>query len=121
MVDLFKEIRGEQQQQNAPSPFVFVNPHTGNPYRRDADTAWQNALKNAKLPDVHFHDLRHTAASHLRMQGVDLLTLQELLGHKDGRMTKRYAHADLAHRLAAVETLKRAYRLPTPEGQKESQ
>jgi len=119
MVDLFKEIQTEQQHE--PSLFVFVNPHTGNPYRRDADTAWQNALKNAKLSDVHFHDLRHTAASHLRMQGVDLFTLQELLGHKDGRMTKRYAHADLSHRLAAVETLERAYRLPAPEEKKEPQ
>jgi len=90
------------------SPFVFVNPYTGKPYRRDNDTAWQLALKRPGLSDVHFHDLRHTAASHLRMQGVDMLPLQELLGHKDGRMTKRYAHADPAHRLVAVAALERA-------------
>jgi site-specific recombinase XerD len=38
------------------------------------------------------HDLRHTYASQLRMQGVDLHTLGQLLGHKDLRMTARYSH-----------------------------
>ncbi|MGE0827174.1 MAG: tyrosine-type recombinase/integrase [Candidatus Binatia bacterium] len=74
-------------------------------------------MKRAELSDVHFHDLRHTAASHLRMQGTDLLTLQELLGHKDGRMTKRYAHADLTPSLRAVAALERASQLPEPEKQ----
>lgn len=115
MIDLLKEIQAEQRQIGVTSPFVFVNPNTSKPYRRDSDTAWQTALRNAKLSDVHFHDLRHTTASHLRMQGVDMLTLQELLGHKDGRMTKRYAHADSAHRLAAVAALERAYQLPAPK------
>src|SRR5262249_44949522 len=110
MVEMCKEIKAEQEQLGQQTPFVFVNPQTGKPYRRDADTAWYNALQRAGLSDVHFHDLRHTTASHLRMQGVDLLTLQELLGHKDGRMTKRYAHANAEHRLAAVGLLEKAYK-----------
>lgn len=110
MTALLSEIKAEQVQLELNSPWVFPNPATRKPYRRDADTAWINALRKAGLSDVHFHDLRHTTASHLRMQGVDLLTLQELLGHKDGRMTKRYAHADAAHRLAAVGLLEKAYK-----------
>ena len=46
------------------------------------------------------------------MQGADLLTVQEILGHKDLRMTARYAHVGQHHKLAAVETLERAYHLP---------
>ena len=46
----------------------------------------------AGIEDFRFHDLRHTYASYLRQNGVDLHTIATLLGHKDLRMTKRYAH-----------------------------
>jgi len=39
-----------------------------------------------------FHDLRHTFGSHLVMQGVDLKTVQQVMGHKDIKMTMRYSH-----------------------------
>ena len=39
-----------------------------------------------------FHDLRHTAASWLRMKGADIHTVAQLLGHKDLRMAARYQH-----------------------------
>lgn len=42
-----------------------------------------------------FYDLRHTFASYLRQQGVDLHTISKLLGHKDLRITKRYAHLNV--------------------------
>ena len=103
MVDLCKEMQAEQQ--NVPSPFVFVNPYTGNPYRRDADTAWQTALKNAKLPDVHFHDLRHTAASWLVMKGADLIAMKEILGHHDLKTTQRYAHLSPGYLRTALRKL----------------
>lgn len=52
------------------------------------------ACKVAKItPAVSFHDLRHTYASHLAQAGVDLLTINKLLGHADTRITsKHYAH-----------------------------
>lgn len=45
-----------------------------------------------KIHDASFHSLRHTAASWLTMQGVDLYTVGKILGHKTPRMTQRYAH-----------------------------
>ena len=41
---------------------------------------------------IHFHDLRHTFASHWVMKGGDLFKLQKILGHKTVQMTMRYAH-----------------------------
>ena len=52
-----------------------------------------------------FHNLRHTFASHLVMAGVDLRTIQELLGHKSFEMTLRYAHLSPDHKKAALDIL----------------
>ena len=48
--------------------------------------------RRLKIADFRFHDLRHTAASWLRMQGADIHTVAQLLGHKDLRMAARYQH-----------------------------
>ena len=52
-----------------------------------------------------FHDLRHTFASHLVMNGVDLVTIQQLLGHGSINMTMRYSHLAPEHRAKAVKVL----------------
>ena len=59
----------------------------------------------AGLADFTWHCLRHTFASRLAMAGVDLRTIQELMGHKTIAMTCRYAHLAESHKLAAVERL----------------
>jgi site-specific recombinase XerD len=63
------------------------------------------ALKRAGIQGFTWHCLRHTFASRLVMAGVDLRTVQELLGHKTLAMTLRYSHLSPAHRLAAVQRL----------------
>jgi integrase len=50
------------------------------------------AVKEARLDDFRFHDLRHTFATRLVQAGVDLYKVGKLLGHKDIRMTQRYSH-----------------------------
>ena len=61
----------------------------------------------AKLQIVNFrfHDLRHIAASWLRMQGADIHTVAQLLGHKDLRMAARYQHLSPAFLGEAVRKL----------------
>src|SRR5262249_14778853 len=110
IIGVLREIRSEQEQAGLFSPYVFPNPATGKPYRHDVKTAWYTALRKAGIVDFHFHDLRHTCASYLRMQGVDLRTIAEILENKDLKMIKRYAHIALTHRLAAIEKLESAYR-----------
>ncbi len=66
---------------------------------------FEPAVKKAGLKDFTWHCLRHTFASRLVMAGVDLRTVQELMGHKTIQMTTRYAHLAPAHTLAAVEKL----------------
>ncbi len=66
---------------------------------------FDTAVKNAQLREFTWHCLRHTFASRLVMMGVDLRTVQELMGHKDIRMTCRYSHLSPGHKLEAVEML----------------
>jgi site-specific recombinase XerD len=63
------------------------------------------AVKAAGLQAFTWHCLRHTFASRLVMAGVDIRTVQELLGHKTISMTVRYSHLAPKHTLAAVERL----------------
>lgn len=63
------------------------------------------ALDTARIQGFRWHDLRHTFASRLVMAGVDLRTVQELMGHKTMAMTLRYSHLSPAHQLDAVQRL----------------
>lgn len=66
--------------------------------------AWERARDAVELGDVHFHDLRHSAASEMVNAGVDLYTVGRVLGHRDARSTQRYAH--LAHETLAAAVSK---------------
>lgn len=74
-------------------------------YDRQLQRAFRGLLKKAGISNFHFHDLRHTFASYLRQNGVDLHTISKLLGHRDLRMTKRYAHLNVDALRAAVSRL----------------
>ena len=71
-------------------------------------TAWENAVRNAGLADFHFHDLRHTFASYLAMQGASLREIADALGHKTLAMVMRYSHLTEAHTRSVVERMNRA-------------
>jgi integrase len=67
--------------------------------------AFRRACQRAGILDCRFHDLRHTFGSHLAMEGFNLRTIQQLLGHRDLRMTTRYAHLSAEHLQQAVNRL----------------
>lgn len=71
----------------------------------DLRTPWETALKKAEIDDFKFHDLRHSAASYLAMNGATLAELAEILGHKTLQMVKRYAHFSEAHTAGVVERM----------------
>lgn len=67
------------------------------------------------IHDASFHSLRHTAASWLVMQGVDLYAVGQLLGHKTPRMTQRYAHLSPQYLAGAVGKLDGVFEHVMPE------
>jgi integrase len=89
---------------------VFPAPVDGRtePKPIDITSAWERALKKAGIEDFRFHDLRHTAASYLAMNGATLAEIAEVLGHKTLQMVKRYAHLTESHTSKVVERMNRA-------------
>lgn len=71
--------------------------------------AFKRASKAAGIADFRLHDLRHTAASWLRMKGADIHTVAQLLGHKDLRMAARYQHLSPAFLADAVKGLDKVF------------
>lgn len=76
--------------------------------RRRIRDAWEHAVKRADIADFRFHDLQHTFASYLAMNGASLLEIAEVLGHKTLNMVKRSAHLSEAHTRGVVERMNRA-------------
>jgi site-specific recombinase XerD len=67
--------------------------------------SFASACRRAGIEAFRFHDLRHTFASQLVMNGISLKAVQELLGHADIKMTMRYSHLSQAHLQDAVAVL----------------
>ncbi|MEX5217495.1 MAG: site-specific integrase [Nitrospira sp.] len=88
---------------------VFLQ-RNGDPVTGDMVTiAFRRACHAVGVADFRFHDLRHTFASALVQRGVDLYRVQRLLGHRDGRMTQRYAHLSPENLREAVQVFKDDY------------
>lgn len=80
---------------NLDCDLIFPGKNFKNPM--DIRTPWETVLKRANIKDFRFHDLRHSAASYLAMNGASLAEIAEILGHKTLQMVKRYAHLSDAH------------------------
>jgi site-specific recombinase XerD len=83
----------------------YVCPRKKKEGQRDFSKWFEETVTAAGIPDLHWHDLRHTFASRLVMSGVDIRTVGELLGHSSIQTTMRYAHLSQEHRHAAVGAL----------------
>jgi len=109
MGDRLKAILQEALAVKGEAPTVFTN-RTGTPWSdRNLLYVFKRACKRAKIEDCSLHTLRHTFASRLVMAGVDLRTVQELMGHKDIQMTMRYAHLSGDHKRQAIAVLEQRF------------
>lgn len=71
----------------------------------DLRSPWEAAVQKAEIEDFHFHDLRHSAASYLAMNGASLAEIAEVLGHKTLQMVMRYAHLSEGHTARVVASM----------------
>ncbi len=100
--DLFKvlcDLKGKRK-----SEYLFPNPRTGRPFKA-VRKSFANAIQEAEIKGLRFHDLRHTFASRLVGIGVDIVRVKELLGHSSVRITERYTQSSQEEKRKAVELL----------------
>ena len=64
---------------------------------------WLEALREAKIENFRFHDLRHSCASYLAMHGASLIEIGQVLGHRSPQTTHRYAHLSTRHKAELTE------------------
>lgn len=96
------------------SPYVFTNPRTKTRYN-NINTTWDQMRKNAGLPELRIHDLRHQYASQLVNSGRSLYEVQQILGHSDPTVTQRYAHLSTTALQEAAKSASLTHRpCPTP-------
>ena len=74
---------------------------------------FSRAIKRSGIEDFHFHDLRHTFATRLVQNGVDIYVVKELLGHKTITMTMRYAHHYPESLRSSIDILDNCYNFAT--------
>ena len=71
----------------------------------DFRNPWKKALLVAEVEDFRWHDLRHSCASYLAMNGVQMRTIAEILGHKTLSMVQRYTHLNAEHLSDAISDM----------------
>jgi site-specific recombinase XerD len=87
---------------------LFVSARGGHPiHNRAIAKMVRSVIRKAGLQGrgISAHKLRHTFATQLIRRGVDVRTVQELLGHSDLQTTAKYLHSDMRAKMVAVEKL----------------
>ena len=99
-------ILKEQRKKCGDSEYVFPSP-TGRPISPDSVIQMlHRVLKQAGLPKVRFHDLRHTFATVALQNGVDIKTVSGMLGHYSAGFTlDTYAHVTTQAQREAAKTM----------------
>jgi integrase len=102
LLSALKEIK---ENNSSVCDYVFYSSKNNKWTSATISRRFKAVVDRAGILDFHFHDLRHTFASHLVMVGVELATVKELLGHKSFEMTLRYSHLSSRHKKRATELL----------------
>ena len=104
VVPMNARVREVLNEQRRTSEFVFTSLKTGGRLK-DVKKAFNTARIEAGIPDFQLRDLRHSCATRLSDIGEELVTVAEILGHTDIRMTKRYSHGMQERKREALEKL----------------
>ena len=97
------ELKKIQRVRRINSDLIFENPNNGKRTYQRVEDSWREARAKAGLKDFRFHDLRHTFASRMAMDGRSLAEIAAALGHRTLAMVQRYAHLTDSHVQAAME------------------
>ena len=89
--------------------------YKGNPVVKINNTAWCKARNRAGLSQVRVHDLKHTFGRRLRAAGVSYEDRQDLLGHRNGRITTHYSAPEIGNLIQAAELVTHDNSRRTPE------
>lgn len=100
---IVKELQKIRKLRRIDNDLVFLHPKTGRPSYFFVEKAWREVRAKAKLRDFRFHDLRHSCASYLAMNGATTAEIAAVLGHKTLAMVKRYSHLSDEHVRGIVE------------------
>ncbi|WP_413436986.1 tyrosine-type recombinase/integrase [Sulfuriferula sp. GW1] len=84
----------------------YVFPYQGHRVETMNNNAWQRARKQAGIPDLHIHDLRHTVGMRLREAGVREETIADILWHTRQGMTAHYSVVQINELLEAANCIK---------------
>ncbi len=95
--------------------YVFLNINGGKASAVSIGNTFRKSLRKAKITNFRFHDLRHCCATRMAQRGVDLYRISKILGHKDIKMTQRYAHHCPESLRIGVEVLDSEYNFTTSE------
>jgi integrase len=94
-IEILLEMKANIGKQNgeviSTNQHLFWNTKTKKPLG-DIKRFWATLCKTANIQNLHMHDLRHTFASILANNGIDLHQTGKLLGHSNSRTTERYSH-----------------------------
>jgi len=109
---VLRSILLEQKLKTKKSGHVFVTLQ-GKPYSLTNPSAlkrtFSTARTNAKIDNLTFHDLRHTAATRMAEHGASIVAVKEILGHADIKTTMKYFHPEKSLN-EAVEILGNLYK-----------
>ena len=83
----------------------YVFTYHGHRVETVSNNGWQRARKQAGLPDLHFHDLRHTVGMRLRESGIREETIADVLWHTCRSMTAHYSVAQIEELVEALERI----------------
>jgi len=93
--------------------YVFTNPDSNDRFW-ETKRSFKTGCRKAGVEGLRFHDLRHTFASRLVRNGVDIGTIRKLLGHSRLLITQRYVHSDESMLRSAVGSLVKSENLLHP-------